>query len=82
MLTLNQRVWGSSPQGITIEINKSERTFFHMCQIVFPEFETDEARDYFVSRFFIHEHFYDNGDEKEDTTILKCSENHIANHQK
>ena len=27
-LTLNQRVWGSSPQGITIEINKCESTFF------------------------------------------------------
>ena len=25
-----------------------------------PEFETDEAHDYFVSRFFIHEGFYDN----------------------
>jgi len=32
LLTLNQRVWGSSPQGITIEINKCESTFlFHMC---------------------------------------------------
>ncbi len=40
-----------------------------------PEFETDEAHDYFVSRFFIHEHFYDNGDEKEDTTIPKLSPN-------
>ena len=28
LLTLNQRVWGSSPQGITIEINKCESTFF------------------------------------------------------
>ena len=26
-----------------------------------PEFETDEAHDYFVTRIFIHEDFYDNG---------------------
>lgn len=26
-----------------------------------PEFETDEAHDYFVTRFFIHEEFYDDG---------------------
>ena len=26
-----------------------------------PEFETDEAHDYFVTRIFIHENFYENG---------------------
>ena len=26
-----------------------------------PEFETDEAHDYFVTRIFVHEDFYDNG---------------------
>ena len=40
-----------------------------------PEFETDEAHDYFVSRFFIHEHFYDDGDENGDSTIPKLSLN-------
>ena len=29
---------------------------------IFPEFETDEAHDYFVSRFFVREGFYDDID--------------------
>ena len=33
-----------------------------------PEFETDEAHDYFVSRFFIHEHFYDESSNGGSTT--------------
>ena len=27
-----------------------------------PEFETDEGHTYFISRFYIHEHFYEEGD--------------------
>ena len=45
-----------------------------------PEFETDEAHDYFVTRIFIHEDFYDNGgsdggsDEGSTTTKLPLNE--------
>lgn len=33
-----------------------------------PEFETDEAHDYFVTRLFIHEKFYDEGKDGGSTT--------------
>ena len=34
-----------------------------------PEFETDEAHDYFVTRFFIHDNFYD--DEGESQNVVE-----------
>ena len=36
-----------------------------------PEFETDEAHDYFVTRIFIHEDFYDNGGSDGGSTTSK-----------
>ena len=42
-----------------------------------PEFETDEAHDYFVTRIFIHEDFYDDGGSDGGSTTPKQAANEI-----